>query len=114
MDTPARTAFEILRAVEDRMNVLAGMMSHQKSLTVCVRYKDHSVTNDLVQKVRACLTSLLEQRYPGQVMDRYGEMVIGKCTLRIRAADSTKSPDLIITVDNPKPGTAESPTSPSG
>lgn len=103
MDIPARNASAILRAVDDRLNVLTGMMSHQKSLTICVRYRDHSVSNELVQSVRACLASRLEKRFPGKVSDRYGEMVIGKCTLRVRAADATKAPDLIITVEMPEP-----------
>lgn len=99
MDPAARAAIDVFRAVDERMNVLSSMVEGQKSLTICVRYRDASVDEQLVRAVRECLTRLLEEHYPGQVSNRYGELAVGQCTLRIRAADSSKSPDMIITVD---------------
>lgn len=97
----ARTADAVSSAVDERLKLLTAMIASQQSLTIWVRYEDHAVTSSLVRQVHACLATRLDDFFPGQVSERHGDLVIGRCRVHVRAADGTRAPDMVITVEDP-------------
>lgn len=85
-------------AVDERLNVLNWMMHERALVMIGVRYRDGSATDDLVDEVRSRLRMRLEERFPGQVLDRGEEIAVGSCRLNIRRTERSRMADLLITV----------------
>lgn len=93
----------VSRAVADRLRLLIGMLRGQDRLEIAVRYRDHSVSSELVRDVRSCLSAALSDHFPGQVSEKFGSLTVGNCRLTIGPVSSSRGADMLITVDTPEP-----------
>lgn len=101
-------------AVDERLNVLNWMMHERALVMIGVRYRDGSATDDLVDEVRSRLRMRLEERFPGQVLDRGEEIAVGSCRLNIRRTERSRMADLLITVGPTATDTAPPERQPPG